>query len=183
MNRWTHHRAVGLGYLALSLIAVALGTLLSWMMRLHLTWPDWPLPLHGAILPEEYLALVTMHGTLMLFFVLTVAPQSGFSNLILPAQIGAQRMAFPRLNALSLWLTAAALLTLLAAFFVPGGAPISGWTAYPPLSASSLAGPGQGVGMDLWLAAIALFSIASTISAVNTLTTIVKLRPAECAGF
>jgi cytochrome c oxidase subunit 1 len=117
-----------------------------------------------------------MHGTLMLFFVLTVAPQSGFSNLILPAQIGAQRMAFPRLNALSLWLTAAALLTLLAAFFVPGGAPISGWTAYPPLSASSLAGPGQGAGMDLWLAAIALFSIASTISAVNTLTTIVKLR-------
>jgi len=179
MKSWTHHRTVGLGYLLLSAIAVGLGTLLSWAMRLHLTWPDWPLPLHGLILPEEYLALVTIHGTLMLFFVLTVAPQSGFSNLILPAQIGARSMAFPRLNALSLWLTAAALVTLLAAFFVPGGAPISGWTSYPPLSASSLAGPGQGYGMDVWLAAIALFSIASTISAVNTLTTIVKLR---CKG-
>jgi len=135
MKSWTHHRSVGFGYLVLAAIAVIVGTLLSSIMRLHLTWPNWPLPLHGPILPEEYLALVTMHGTLMLFFVLTVAPQSGFSNLILPAQIGAHHMAFPRLNALSLWITAASLATLLAAFFVPGGAPISGWTAYPPFSA------------------------------------------------
>ena len=175
----THHRTIGFGYLTLSLIAVIIGSLLSIVMRLHLTWPAWPLPLHGPILPEEYLALVTMHGTLMLFFVLTVAPQSGFSNLILPAQIGARSMAFPRLNALSIYLTAAALITLLTAFFVPGGAPIGGWTAYPPLSATPLAGPGQGLGMDLWLTSIALFSIASTISSINTLTTIVKLR---CEG-
>jgi cytochrome c oxidase subunit 1 len=172
----THHRTIGFGYLAISAIAVILGTLLSLAMRLHLTWPAWPLPLHGPILPEEYLALVTMHGTLMLFFVLTVAPQSAFGNLILPSQIGATRMSFPRLNALSLYLTAAALVTLLAATFVPGGGPIGGWTAYPPLSSTPLAGPGQGYGMDCWLAAIALFSIASTLSAVNTLTTIVKLR-------
>jgi cytochrome c oxidase subunit 1 len=172
----TRHRTIGFGYLVISLIAVILGTLLSLAMRLHLTWPNWPLPLHGPILPEEYLGLVTMHGTLMLFFVLTVAPQSAFGNLILPSQIGATRMAFPRLNALSLYLTAAALITLLAATFVPGGGPIGGWTAYPPLSSTPLAGPGQGYGMDCWLAAIALFSIASTLSAVNTLTTIVKLR-------
>jgi len=172
----THHRTIGLGYLAISILAVILGTILSLLMRLHLSWPAWPLPLHGLILPEEYLALVTMHGTIMLFFVLTVAPQSGFGNLILPAQIGARRMAFPRLNAAGMYLTALALVTLCSAFFVPAGAPISGWTAYPPLSASPLAGPGQGYGMDIWLAAIALFSIASTISAVNTLTTIVKLR-------
>jgi cytochrome c oxidase subunit 1 len=172
----THHRTVGLGYIAISVIAVILGTILSLLMRLHLSWPAWSLPIHGLILPEEYLALVTMHGTIMLFFVLTVAPQSGFGNLILPAQIGSRSMAFPRLNAASMWLTAAALATLLAAFFVPQGAPISGWTAYPPLSASALAGPGQGTGMDLWLAAIALFAIASTASAINTLTTIVKLR-------
>ena len=178
-HRLTDHRTIGFGYLLLSAIAVLIGILLSLAMRTHLTWPAWPLPLHGPILPEEYLALVTMHGTLMLFFVLTVAPQSGFSNLILPAQIGARRMAFPRLNALGLYLTALALATLLTAFFVPGGAPIGGWTAYPPLSATSLAGPGQGLGMDLWLASIALFSIASTISAVNTLTTIVNLR---CEG-
>jgi cytochrome c oxidase subunit 1 len=176
MSRATHHRTIGFSYLAISAIAVILGTLLSLAMRLHLTWPNWPLPLHGLILPEEYLALVTMHGTLMLFFVLTVAPQSGFGNLILPSQIGARRMSFPRLNALSLYLTAAALITLIAATFVPGGAPIGGWTAYPPLSTTPLAGPGQGYGMDCWLAAIALFAIASTISAVNTLTTIVKLR-------
>jgi cytochrome c oxidase subunit I len=175
----TDHRTIGFGYLAISLTAVLIGSLLSLVMRAHLAWPAWPLPLHGPILPEEYLALVTMHGTLMLFFVLTVAPQSGFGNLILPAQIGASRMAFPCLNALSLYLTAAALITLLAAFFVPGGAPIGGWTAYPPLSATPLAGPGQGLGMDLWLTSIALFAIASTISSINTLTTIVKLR---CKG-
>ncbi len=172
----TDHRHIGLGYLALSLVAVTIGTALSMLMRLHLTWPDRVIPLHGPILPEDYLALVTMHGTLMLFFVMTVAPQSGFGNLILAAQIGARNMAFPRLNAAGLWLTALALLTLLAAFFVPSGAPLSGWTSYPPLSVTPLAGPGQGWGMDLWLASIALFAIASTMSAVNTLTTVVKLR-------
>jgi cytochrome c oxidase subunit 1 len=179
MSRATHHRTVGLGYLIISLVAVVVGIVLSLLMRLHLSFPAWKLPFHGLILPEEYLALVTMHGTIMIFFVLTVAPQSGFGNLILPAQIGARRMAFPRLNAASMVLTAIALLTLLSAFFVPQGAPISGWTSYPPLSASPLAGPGQGTGMDLWLAAIALFAIASTASAVNTLTTVVKLR---CEG-
>src|ERR1700761_6434893 len=136
----THHRTIGFGYLILSLIAVILGSLLSLLMRLHLSWPAWRLPLHGLILPEEYLALVTMHGTIMLFFVLTVAPQSGFGNLILPAQIGASRMAFPRLNALSLYLTVLSLLLLLAAFFVAGGAPVGGWASYPPLSATPLAG-------------------------------------------
>jgi cytochrome c oxidase subunit I len=175
----TSHRNIGLGYLAISALAVIIGTILSWLMRLHLAWPDWKLPLHGPFLPEEYLALVTMHGTLMLFFVLTVAPQSGFGNLILPAQIGARRMAFPRLNALGMWTTAAALIILLFAFFVPGGSPIAGWTSYPPLSATSLAGPGEGAGQDLWLASIALFAIGGTVSAVVMLTTIVKLR---CAG-
>ena len=177
--RLTDHRTIGFGYLLISLLAVIIGTLLSLAMRMHLAWPNWQLPLHGPILPEEYLAIVTMHGTLMLFFVLTVAPQSGFSNLILPAQIGARHMAFPRLNAAGMWLTAVALITLLAAFFVPGGAPIGGWTAYPPLSETALAGPGQGLGMDLWLASIAIFAIASTIGAVNTLTTILNLR---CEG-
>jgi len=153
--------------------------MLSLAMRLHLTWPDWPLPLHGPVLPEEYLALVTMHGTVMLFYVLTVAPQAGFGNLILPAQIGAGRMAFPRVNAASMWLTAVALVVLLSAVFVPGGGPIGGWTAYPPLSTTALAGPGQGAGMDCWLASIALFAVASTMSAVNTLTTVVQLR---CEG-
>ncbi len=175
----THHRPIGLAYLSLSAVALVLGTLLSLLMRLHLTWPAWQLPLHGPILPEEYLALVTMHGTLMLFFVMTVAPQSGFGNLILPAQIGADRMSFPRLNALSLWITAAGLLTLLAAFFVPGGSPISGWTGYPPFSATPLAGPGQGPGLDLWLASLSLFCLGGTAGAVNLLTTVIYRR---CKG-
>lgn len=172
----THHRTVGFGYLAVSGTALVIGTVLSWIMRLHLAWPQWQLPLHGPILPEQYLALVTMHGTLMLFFVLTVAPQSGFGNLILPAQIGTPRMAFPRLNAAGLWTTAAGLAVLLAAFFVPGGSPISGWTAYPPLSTTELAGPGQGLGMDLWLASIALFALGGTMGSVNTLTTVISRR-------
>jgi len=179
LDRTTDHRTIGFGYLLISLVAVIIGSLLSLIMRTHLAWPNWQLPLHGPILPEEYLALVTMHGTLMLFFVLTVAPQSGFGNLILPAQLGARQMAFPHLNALGLYLTTLALFTLLAAFFVPGGAPIGGWTAYPPLSATPLAGPGQGYGMDLWLASIAIFAIASTLNAINTLTTITNLR---CEG-
>jgi cytochrome c oxidase subunit 1 len=88
-------------------------------------------------------------------------------------------MAFPRLNATSFWLTALAFLVLLSSPFVPGGSAISGWTAYPPLSAVASAGPGQALGMDLWLASIALFAIASTTSSINTLVTIVRLR---CKG-
>ncbi|MDQ2835096.1 MAG: cbb3-type cytochrome c oxidase subunit I [Acidobacteriota bacterium] len=175
----TDHRTVGKQYLLLALISVAIGTVLSLLMRVHIVWPAWPLPLHGPILPEDYLALVTLHGTIMLFFVLTTAPQAGFGNLVLPAQIGARRMAFPVLNAASFWITLAALATLLSSTFVPGGAAISGWTAYPPLSAIAAAGPGQGTGMDLWLGSIALFAIASTASAINTLTTVIRYR---CAG-
>jgi cytochrome c oxidase subunit 1 len=172
----TDHRVIGLQYLTLALFSVAIGTALSLLMRLHLTWPDRVLPFHGPILPEDYLALVTFHGTLMVFFVLTTAPQSGFGNLILPSQIGARHMAFPRLNAAAFWITAVALATLLSTTFAPGGGPISGWTAYPPLSAVASAGPGQALGMDLWLASLALFAIASTIASVNTLTTIIRCR-------
>ncbi len=182
LRRWvftTDHHVIGLQYLALALIAVGIGTALSLLMRLHLTWPDRVLPFHGAILPEDYLALVTVHGTLMLFFVLTTAPQSGFGNLILPAQIGSPGMALPVANALSFWLTVVALVVLLASTFVPGGSPISGWTAYPPLSAVASSGPGQGSGMDCWLAAIALFAVASCLASINTLVTIFKLR---CEG-
>jgi cytochrome c oxidase subunit 1 len=170
----TDHRTLGVRYLALSLLAVAIGTVLSLLMRIHLIWPAF-----GAIKPEDYLALVTLHGTLMLFFVLTLAPQAGFGSLILPAQIGARRMAFPALNALAFWLFSLALCVLLSSSFVPGGAAISGWTAYPPLSAIAAAGPGQGLGMDLWLASIGIFAIASILSAINTLATIVAWR---CPG-
>ena len=172
----TNHRELGTLYLLLALAAVIAGTLLSLIMRLHRVWPDLALPFFGTIKPEGYLALVTMHGTLMIFFVLTAAPQIGFANLVLPEQIGARSMAFPRLNAAAFWLTALALLVLLAAFFVPQGAPISGWTSYPPLSAIAAAGPGEGAGMDLWLASIGVFCLASWLGAVNMLVTILGER-------
>jgi cytochrome c oxidase subunit 1 len=173
---FTDHRTIGRQYLVLSLIAVTIGTVLSLLMRLHLAYPGLDIRLHGPVLPEDYLALVTLHGTLMVFFVLTTAPQSGFGNLILPGQIGAARMAFPVLNAASFWITAVALAVLCASVFVPAGGAISGWTAYPPLSAVAAAGPGQGLGQDLWLVSIALFAVGATASAINTLTTILRLR-------
>jgi len=175
----TDHRLLGVRYLALSLLAVALGTLMSLTMRIHLVYPVLTLPLFGVIQPEDYLRMVTLHGTIMLFFVLTLAPQAGFGSLLIPAQIGAKRMAFPALNALAFWLFLLALAVLCSSAFVPGGSAISGWTAYPPLSAVASAGPGQATGMDLWLASIVLFGIASIFSAINILATIVACR---CPG-
>ena len=175
----TEHRALGVLYLYLALAAVAVGTLLSLLMRVHRIWPDAVIPFFGVMKPEDYLALVTMHGTLMIFFVLTTAPQSGFANLVLPEQIGARGMAFPRINAAGFWLTVFAFLVLISAAHVTrGGAPISGWTSYPPLSAIPAAGPGQGLGMDLWLVSIGIFCVASWLSAVNMLATILGERRA-----
>ena len=183
----TDHKVIGKQYFFLALFSVLVGVVLSVFMRLHLIYPDrkvklfellWPVGAAGGIMtPELYLSIMTMHGTLMVFFVLTTAPQGGFGNYFLPLQIGAHDMAFPRLNALSFWLTFVALCVLLSAFFVPGGAPLGGWTAYPPLSAvGQVAGPGQGDGMDMWILSIALFSIASLLNSINFITTVIELR-------
>jgi cytochrome c oxidase subunit 1 len=169
----TDHRLIGIRYLLLSLAAVTIGTCMSLVMRVHLVWPQ------AVIKPEDYLALVTLHGTLMLFFVMTLAPQAGFGNVVVPAQIGSARMAFPNLNAAAFWVMLLALLTLLSSTLVQGGAAISGWTAYPPLSAVAAAGPGQGTGMDLWLTSIGLFGVSSIMSSMNLLATITTLR---CPG-
>ncbi|HEY6968574.1 MAG TPA: cbb3-type cytochrome c oxidase subunit I [Candidatus Angelobacter sp.] len=172
----TDHKVIGLQYFFLSLAAVLIGTLLSLLMRIHLVWPNLTIPFIGQIKPETYLQYLTMHGTLMVFFVLSTVPLSGFGNFFLPLQLGASEMAFPRLNMLGFWITVLALLVLLAAFFVPGGASLAGWTQYAPLSAIPAAGPGQGMGTDLWLSSIGLFSIASVLSAINFITTTIKLR-------
>ena len=145
----TDHKVVGLQYFFLALAAVLVGIILSLLMRLHLAWPEAHLPFvtGGVMTPEQYLALVTMHGTIMVFFVLTTAPQNAFGNYFLPIQIGAPEMAFPVLNIARVLADAARVLLLLAAFAVPGGAPISGWTAYPPLSGlGEVTGPGEGAG-------------------------------------
>ncbi|WP_419806756.1 cytochrome c oxidase subunit I [Terriglobus sp.] len=176
---WREHQRIGLGYLAISLIAVALGAALSLLMRVHRVLPTLALPLLGVAKPEDYLAWVTMHGTLMVFFVLTVAPMSGFANLVLPEQLGSRTVALPLVNKLGLGITALALAVLLAAFFVPGGAPIGGWSAYPPLSVLPDAGPGQALGLDLWLLSLMIFCVGSTLSAVNTIVTVIRCR---CEG-
>jgi len=175
----TDHKVIGLQYFFLALAAVTIGVILSLLMRFHLVWPAAHLPFvsGGIMTPEQYLALVTMHGTIMVFFVLTTAPQSAFGNYFLPLQIGAPDMAFPRLNMLSFWLTLAAFLVMLSAFFVPAGAPISGWTAYPPLSGiNDVTGPGEGLGQTLWLAGILIFCIASLLGSINFIATIIDLR-------
>src|SRR6266851_3787807 len=108
------HKVIGLQYYFLALTAVFVGMFLSLLMRIHLIWPTAVLPLLGEIKPETYLALVTMHGTIMVFFVLTTAPQGGFGNYFLPLQIGAPDMAFPVLNMLSFWTTFVAYVVMLS---------------------------------------------------------------------
>jgi cytochrome c oxidase subunit 1 len=170
------HKVIGLQYFFLALAAVWVGMYLSLLMRIHLYWPNAVLPLVGEIKPEMYTMLFTMHGTIMVFFVLTTAPQGGFGNYFLPIQIGAPDMAFPVLNMLSFWTTLVAFVVMLAAFFVPGGAPLHGWTGYPPLSAVQSAGPGEGLGADLWITSIAIFCLASLMGALNFLTTTLDMR-------
>ncbi len=179
------HKVIGIQYVLLAVVAVFIGMALSLLIRLRLVWPEKAFPLLGDLFPvgapggimtpEFYLSMLTMHGTMMVFMVLTTAPQGGFGNYILPMQIGANDMAFPRLNMLSFWTTFLSFCALMMAFFVEGGAPISGWTAYPPLSAldsAVIAGTGQ----DWWIISIALFCIASLLGALNFIVTTLQLR-------
>ena len=181
------HKVIGKQYYGLSLIAVSVGMVLSWLMRFHLAWPkigvvglDKLSPAGapgGVITPEYYLSLMTMHATIMVFFVLTTVPIGGFGNYFLPIQIGAKDMAFPRLNMLSFWITFVSFLVLIAAFFVADGPPISGWTAYPPLSAVGKdAGPGEGLGQNLWAISIAIFCVGQLFGSLNFITTTLDLR-------
>jgi len=170
------HKVIGLQYYFLALTAVFIGMFLSLLMRVHMIWPNAVLPLVGDIKPETYLQLMTMHGTIMVFFVLTTAPQGGFGNYFLPIQIGAPDMAFPVLNMLSFWTTFVAFVVILAAFFATGGAPLHGWTGYAPLSALKNSGPGEQLGADLWITSIAIFCLASLMGALNFITTVLDLR-------
>src|ERR1019366_6692153 len=175
----TDHRVIARQYFFLSLAAVILGSALSLLMRFQLIYPLTPIA--GTVMPPEYyLSLLTLHGTIMVFFVLTLAPLNAFGNLVLPEQLGATGMAFPRLNRLSFWITAASFVVLIASFLAIGGGPLSGWTAYPPLSAiGAIAGPGEGLGQTLWFFSIGLFSIASLITAINMIATVIDER---CPG-
>jgi len=119
-----------------------------------------------------------MHGTIMVFFVLTTAHRKGgFGNYFCRFKIGAPDMAFPRLNMLSFWVTFVGVRCIIAAFVVPGGAPISGWTGYTPLSGlGEITGPGEGWGQTLWIVSISLFCLASLLGALNFIATTIDLR-------
>ena len=181
------HKVIGKQYFALGLVAVFIGMILSWLMRIHMVWPTAKIPglellskagaPGGVITPEYYLSLLTMHGTLMVFFVLTNAPFAAFGNYFLPIQIGAEDMAFPRFNMMSFWTTFIAFVVLIAAFFIPDGPPISGWTGYAPLSAVGKdAGPGMQYGASLWGLSIAIFCIGSLLGSLNFIATTLDLR-------
>jgi cytochrome c oxidase subunit 1 len=151
----TGHKAIGLNYLWLALFSVFLGLAMSLLMRIHIVWPGMRLPFLTGVgfSLERYAALTTFHGSLMVLLVLTAAPQAGFGNYFLPLQIGAREMAFPKLNRLAFWSTAASLLGLTAAFLV---APETGLT--------------------LWIVSVALFCAASLFNGLNFSVTTIDLR-------
>jgi cytochrome c oxidase subunit 1 len=182
------HKVIGIQYFFLALLSTYVGIILSVLMRLRLAWPAEKFPMLAKLMPsgfqsntmtpEFYLSLLTMHGTIMVFFVLTTAPQGGFGNYFLPIQIGALDMAFPLLNAMSFWTTFIGFVVLIGAFFVEGGAPLAGWTGYPPLSAVEEAafGKGKGMGQNLWIISIAIFCAASLMGALNFIVTLLNMR-------
>ncbi|MBI4465323.1 MAG: cbb3-type cytochrome c oxidase subunit I [Acidobacteria bacterium] len=182
----TDHKIIGIQYFLTAMAVAVVAGLLAMLMRLQLAWPDvsrpwlekiFPEAMAGGVMnPEFYLALVTMHGTLMVFFVVSFALLGGFGNFLIPLQIGARDMAFPFLNMLSYWTVVPATLIMLASFFVEGGAAAAGWTSYPPLSAVKEAIPGSGMGQTLWLLGMALFIASFTMGGLNYFVTIVNQR-------
>src|SRR5229473_2713265 len=181
------HKVIGKQYYALAWLAALIGMVLSWLMRIHLGFGSFAIPgLHllsktGApgdvMTPEYYLQLMTMHGTIMVFFVLTTAPFAAFGNFFLPIQTGAEDMPFPHFNMMSFWVTFVGFLVLVASFFFGDGPTLGGWTQYAPLSAiGSVGGPGQGLGVVLWATSIAIFCIGQLLGSLNFITTTLDLR-------
>ena len=181
------HKVIGKQYYGLALLAAIIGMILSWLMRIHLGWTNFAIPgLHllsktGApgdvMTPEYYLQLMTMHGTIMVFFVLTTAPFAAFGNYFLPIQVGAEDMPFPHFNMMSFWVTFVGFLVLLSSFFVGDGPTLAGWTQYAPLSAvGSVAGPGQGLGEVLWASSIGIFCVGQLLGSLNFITTTLDMR-------
>jgi cytochrome c oxidase subunit I len=151
----THHKTIGRQYLWLSLASVLCGMALSTLLRLHASWPETAIPFLAGVedTPERYAAVRLLHGSLMVFFVLTAAPQLGFGNFLLPLQIGAQEMAFPTLNFVSLWLTVLSLAGMTISFFFP-----------------------LSEGLNVWLGSAGMFSLAALLSALNFSTTTIEMR-------
>jgi cytochrome c oxidase subunit 1 len=163
-----------------------IGILMSILMRMQIAWPEQPNIIFDFILgkwapdgvmdADIYLALVTMHGTIMVFFVLTAGLSGTFSNLLIPLQLGARDMASGFLNMLAYWLFFISTVLMVSSIFVEAGPAAAGWTIYPPLSALELAQPGSGLGMTLWLVSMAFFIASSLLGSLNYIVTVINLR-------
>ena len=180
------HKMIAKQFLITGIIMAVIAMGLSILFRLQLAWPDKSFPIletflgkwaeGGRIKPDFYLALVTIHGTIMVFFVLTAGLSGTFSNLLIPLQLGARDMASPFLNMLSYWFFLVACIIMMASFFIQTGPASAGWTIYPPLSALPQAIPGSGTGMTLWLVSMAIFIASSLMGSLNYVVTVINLR-------
>ncbi|NJB83887.1 cytochrome c oxidase subunit I [Wenyingzhuangia aestuarii] len=182
------HKMISKQFLVTGMIMGVIGVLMSLLFRLQIAWPEQSFSIIEAFLPERfqsetgvmkpdiYLALVTIHGTIMVFFVLTAGLSGTFSNLLIPLQIGARDMASGFMNCLSYWLFFISSVIMVVSLFVQAGPASAGWTIYPPLSALPQAIPGSGAGMTLWLVSMAIFIASSLIGSLNYIVTILNLR-------
>ncbi|MFN5629454.1 MAG: cbb3-type cytochrome c oxidase subunit I [Bacteroidota bacterium] len=182
----TDHKMISKQFLITAIFMAVLAMMMSIFFRLQLAWPGKSFPIleyflgkwapGGVMSPDMYLALVTIHGTIMVFFVLTGGLSGTFSNLLIPLQLGARDMASGFLNMLSYWFFAIASVIMVYSLFVESGPASAGWTIYPPLSALPEAIPGSGLGMTLWLVSMSLFIVGSLLGSLNYIVTVVNLR-------
>lgn len=180
------HKTIGKQFLITGIVWAIIGGFFSVLFRLQLGYPEASFPIletlfgkwakGGQIQPEFYYSLVTMHGTILVFFVLTAGLSGTFANILIPLQIGARDMASPFLNMLSYWFFFLAGVVMAASVFVQTGPASGGWTMYPPLSALRQAGDGQKIGTDLWLVSMALFVVSSLLGGLNYISTILNMR-------
>ncbi|MCX8019266.1 MAG: cbb3-type cytochrome c oxidase subunit I [Chitinophagaceae bacterium] len=180
------HKTIGKQFLITGMIWAIIGGLFSVLFRLQLGYPDETFPIletffgkwakGGRIQPEFYYALITIHGTVLVFFVLTAGLSGTFANILIPLQIGARDMASPFLNMLSYWFFFLASVVMLSSIFISTGPAATGWTMYPPLSALPLASEGSKLGADLWLISMALFIVSSLLGGLNYITTVLNMR-------
>ena len=181
------HKMIAKQYLISGIVMGVIGVGLSMLFRMQLAWPEESFKVFSFFLGERfapngvmtndiYLALVTIHGTIMVFFVLTAALSGTFSNLLIPLQIGARDMASGILNMISYWLFFLSSVIMIASLFVEAGPASAGWTIYPPLSALPQAIPGSGMGMTLWLVSMAIFISSSLLGSLNYVVTVINLR-------
>lgn len=180
------HKMIAKQYLITGIIMGVIGVGMSMLFRMQLAWPEESFKLfsfflgdhapNGVMNNDMYLALVTIHGTIMVFFVLTAGLSGTFSNLLIPLQIGARDMASGFLNMISYWLFFTSSVIMVSSLFVESGPASAGWTIYPPLSALPQAIGGSGAGMTLWLVSMAVFIASSLMGSLNYVVTVLNLR-------